>query len=66
MDPKLAAAVAYLRSRNLYLFDKGNSFRYTPSHQTDIRNTIGDEIADVRIAPLYPPLDTPTSIDSVE
>jgi len=45
---KLAAALAYLRERNLYLLDRDNQFRYVPAHETDVRRTIGDEVICLR------------------
>ena len=36
-DVKLAQAKDYLRSRNIYATERGNSFTYYPSIKTDIR-----------------------------
>lgn len=40
---RLDEALAYLRSRNIYLLDPGNRFRYTPAEDTDVRRTFEDE-----------------------
>lgn len=61
MDPKLAAALDYLRTRNLYLLDKHNAFTYIPSHQTDIRERMGDARTNLRWEEMQRALD----IDSV-
>jgi len=39
LQEKVAAAVAYLRSRNIYKIDQGNRHVYTPSAATDIKAT---------------------------
>jgi len=40
-DEKVAAAIAYLRSRDRYLLD-GCKWVPTPAGQTDVRKTIAD------------------------
>jgi hypothetical protein len=40
-DEKVAAAIAYLRSRDKYLLD-GCKWIPTPSDKTDVRKTIAD------------------------
>jgi len=40
-DEKVAAAIAYLRSRGKYLLD-GCTWVPTPAGQTDVRKTIAD------------------------
>lgn len=40
-------ALAYLRSRNIYLLDPGNRFRYIPAEHTDIRARFADERIDL-------------------
>jgi len=40
-DEKVAAAIAYLRSRDKYLLD-GCTWVPTPAGQTDVRKTIAD------------------------
>ncbi len=39
LQEKIAAAIAYLRSRNIYKIDQGNKHVYTPSAATDIKAT---------------------------
>jgi hypothetical protein len=45
---RLDEALAYLRSRNIYLLDPGNRFRYTPAEHTDVRKTFEDEFLCLR------------------
>jgi len=45
---RLDEALAYLRSRNIYLLDPGNRFRYTPAEHTDVRKTFEDELVCLR------------------
>jgi hypothetical protein len=39
LQEKVAAAIAYLRSRNIYKIDQGNKHVYNSSAATDIRAT---------------------------
>jgi len=40
MNDKLDAAIAYLRSRNIYIMDRGHSFVPTNAAKTDVSQTI--------------------------
>jgi len=40
MNDKLKAAIAYLRSRNIYIMDRGHSFVPTNAAKTDVSQTI--------------------------
>ena len=40
MNEKLEAAIAYLRSRKIYILDRGHSFAPTNSAKTDVAATI--------------------------
>lgn len=40
MNDKLEAAIAYLRSRNIYIMDRGHSFVPTNAAKTDVSQTI--------------------------
>jgi hypothetical protein len=40
MTEKLEAAIAYLRSRNIYVVDAGNKFVPTPVAHTDVSATM--------------------------
>ena len=40
MNEKLDAAIAYLRSRNIYIMDRGHSFVPTNAAKTDVSQTI--------------------------
>ena len=40
MNDKLEAAIAYLRSRNIYIMDRGHSFVPTNASKTDVSQTI--------------------------
>lgn len=37
---RLAAAIAYLRARGIYVLDPKGTLYYVPSHATDVRRTI--------------------------
>jgi len=40
LTTKLDAAIAYLRSRNIYVVDAGNKFVPTPTASTDVAATM--------------------------
>jgi hypothetical protein len=40
MNEKLNAAIAYLRSRNIYIMDRNNAFVPTPVAHTDVSATM--------------------------
>ncbi len=40
MNDKLDAAIAYLRSRNIYILDRGHAFVYTNVAKTDVAATM--------------------------